>query len=83
MGQYNWWEVFWIVSGWIFTAIGKTTYEIVDSQFDGMDEAVVVIIEVKGIDDSAVIMQTEEDMQKLMEDKYLPQEELIVKNLEV
>lgn len=48
-----------------------------------MDEAVVVIIEVKGIDDSAVIMQTEEDMQKLMEDKYLPQEELIVKNLEV
>lgn len=64
-------------------AIGETSYQIVDSQYDGLEEAVIVTLEVEGIDDYAVSMQTEEDMQKVIEDDDLSQEELIEENLEI
>lgn len=76
-------KYFELLAEGFFTAIGKTSYEIIDSQFNGMDEAVIVTIEVKGIDDYPVSMQTEEDMREIMEDKDLSQEELIENNLEV
>lgn len=38
-------KYFELLADGFLTAIGKTTYEIVDSQFHGMDEVVVVTIE--------------------------------------
>lgn len=66
------------------SAIGKTSYQVVDAEYDGTAQIVYVTLEVEGIDDMAINYQTEEDMIEFLDEHTgLSIEEMVEKNLEV
>src|SRR5699024_10908503 len=62
------------------SAIGKTSYDIIATEYDGMDQVVVVLLEIEGIDDFLINQQTEEDMTEVLdENDDLSVDELVEK----
>ncbi len=66
------------------SAIGKTSYNIIATEYDGLDQVVVVLLEIEGIDDFLINQQTEEDMTEVLdENDDLSVDELVEKNLKI
>src|SRR5699024_4282220 len=66
------------------SAIGKTSYQVLDAEYDGIEQIVFVTIEVEGMNDMAINAQTEEDMMEFLDEHTdVPMEEMVEKNLEV
>lgn len=65
------------------SAIGKTSYDIIATEYDGLGQ-VVVLLEIEGIDDFLINQQTEEDMTEVLdENEDASVDELVEKNLKI
>lgn len=63
-------------------ALSKTSYEVVDAKVQS-DKEITVTLEVEGIDETALYLETSEELQSLYDEGEITEEEIDAKNIEL